>query len=278
MISRRCRAVGLALVILLLAASLSGASQSACPEQYAAGHPPEIVRELAAAPIRELCSSGFVVLYSGVTRTPLYGGEHLTRERVMQARGVERKGRFHADSRQSDDERAEVRDYAGSGYDRGHMASIGDMPDLRSHHESFVLSNIVPQEASVNMGIWSRVEALVRQMVLERGELFVVTGPLFTVDAGSMVGGRVLVPAALFKGVYEPDRNEAAAYLVDNVPGVKPRVVSIEEVNRFAGFDLFPEINARAKVRAALLQLPQWYKGKTADDGGIFFCDKESGW
>jgi len=123
--------VGLALVILLLAASLSGASQSACPEQYAAGQPPEIVRELAAAPIRELCSSGFVVLYSGVTR----GGEHLTRERVMQARGVERNGRFHTDSRLPDDERAEVRDYAGSGYDRGHMVSIGDMPliDRRLH-------------------------------------------------------------------------------------------------------------------------------------------------
>lgn len=233
--------------------SLAVASQSACPEQYAAGRPPMIASEQLSAATRELCSSSYAVLHSGVTRTPLYAGEHLTRERILQTKGVERKGRFHTDNRLPPDERAEVSDYTGSGYDRGHVAPSGDMPDIQSQHESFALSNVIPQVPSVNRGIWSRVESLVRKMVMERGELFVVTGPLFNGGAQKRCGGRVLIPPAMYKAVYDPIRDEAAAFLVDNIPGANFRIVSIDEVNRIVGFDLFPGISERAKSSTELL-------------------------
>jgi len=60
-------------------------------------------------------------LYSGVTRTPLYSAEHLTKARIEAAKGVRRHNAFHAEKRLPKADRSELRDYAKSGYDRGHM-------------------------------------------------------------------------------------------------------------------------------------------------------------
>ena len=48
-------------------------------------------------------------------------------------------------------------DYAGSGYDRGHLAPAGDMGwSAQSMIESFYYSNMSPQVPSFNRGIWKK--------------------------------------------------------------------------------------------------------------------------
>jgi len=44
-------------------------------------------------------------------------------------------------------------DYRGSGYDRGHLAPNGDMPDPESQRESFTLANMIPQDPNNNRGL-----------------------------------------------------------------------------------------------------------------------------
>jgi endonuclease G, mitochondrial len=121
---------------------------------------------------------------------------------------------FHPDDRLTPSERAELADYARSGYDRGHIVPSGDMFDPKSQHESFSLANMIPQESSINRGVWERIESGVRRMVKSRGELYAVTGPLFQGGELKRIGGRVIVPTATFKAIYDPNRQEAGAYMV----------------------------------------------------------------
>ncbi len=71
-------------------AAPSRAAPSACPEHYFGGAAPDLVRPQLAAETRDLCYQHFAVVHSGVSRTPLAAAEHLTRERVLAAQGLQR--------------------------------------------------------------------------------------------------------------------------------------------------------------------------------------------
>jgi endonuclease G len=242
---------------LLLICTTAFAAPTSCPEHFPQGQAPDIINRNITAKTRELCNTGYAGLHSGVTRTPLYSAEHLTKERLEEGRGLKRMNSFHPDDRLPPSERAELADYARSGYDRGHVAPSGDMFNAQCQDESFSLANMVPQEPSINRGVWERIEAGVRRLARLRGELFVITGPLFQGGELKRIGGRVLVPTATFKAVYDPIRQEAGAFIVGNAPGAFPEVVSVAELNKRAGLDLFPAVGSRVKERAMRLPLPK---------------------
>jgi endonuclease G len=186
---------------MLLVPTATVAAPSACPWHVADGQAPDPVDPRLSAKTRELCFVGFAVLHSGVTRTPLWAAEHLTRGRVNAAEAMERTSTFHAEPRVPPDERAELADYARSGFDRGHLAPSGDMPDERSQQESFTLANIVPQNPDNNRNLWGPIESVVRPFAQTEGELYVVTGPIFQGARLKRLHGRVLVPTHVFKGI-----------------------------------------------------------------------------
>ena len=85
---------------------------------------------------------------------------------------------------------ASLNDYRRSGYDRGHLAPVGDMNfDSVAMEESFYMSNISPQKRAFNGGIWSRLENQVRNWATEKGGLYVVTGPVLG-QAKRSIGGK----------------------------------------------------------------------------------------
>ena len=93
---------------------------------------PVLVNPKLAALAQEICYDGYAVLHPGITRTPLWSAEHLTRARIKAARHVRRVNEFHPDPHVPPGERAELSVYARSGYDRGHVSPSGDMPDAQS--------------------------------------------------------------------------------------------------------------------------------------------------
>ena len=76
---------------------------------------------------------------------------------------------------------AELSDYKGSGYDRGHLCPAADMKQSdQAMSETFFLSNMSPQVPSFNRGIWAKLEAEVRRQIKgEDDTLYVITGPIF---------------------------------------------------------------------------------------------------
>ena len=108
---------------LSLAAGLAMPARAAteCPEHFAGGVAPTITNPKLKARTQEVCFEAFAVLHSGISRTPLYSAEHLTRANLNAAGKLSRKDSFHPESALPAQDRAELKDYARSGYDRGHM-------------------------------------------------------------------------------------------------------------------------------------------------------------
>ena len=226
----------------------------ACNDHFVAGEAPRITNPRLGKETEELCFNVFSVLHSGVTRTPLWSAEHLQAQNIEAAQELSRENSFHPEPRLPSDQRAELSDYARSGYDRGHMAPNGDMPDRDSQHDSFSLANIVPQDGENNRNLWAAIEGAVRRMAKKEGDLYVVTGPAFLGTDLRKIGN-VLVPTHLYKLVYSPRQHAGAAWFVENTADAKPNVIPIPELERIIGINLLPALSDAEKER--VLDLPE---------------------
>jgi endonuclease G len=233
---------------------------SACPQHHALATPPTVVREGLRPLTRELCYDAFAVLHSGVSRTPLYAAEHLTRANLASAATLERVDSFRAEGALPAEERAELTDYARSGYDRGHMAPNADMPTPTAQAQSFSLANMVPQIHANNAGIWSGIEQVARRLATGDGEVYVISGPAFLGSEVKRVG-RVLVPTHLWKVIYRPTVQQAGAYVIRNDDSAAYRVVSMTALAQAVGIDVLPSLPAA--VREVAMELPQPTSGST---------------
>jgi endonuclease G len=142
---------------------------------------------------------------------------------------------------------AVTQDYARSGYDRGHLCPAGDFKhDKALQDETFYMSNMAPQVADFNRGIWSDLENKVRSWVKKRGELIIVTGPIL--KKGLPTIGRmnqIAIPEKFYKIIYDPATEEAIAFLFPNegsVELVKSFTISIDELEVMTGIDFFAKL------------------------------------
>ncbi|MBP1180302.1 endonuclease G [Methylobacterium sp. PvR107] len=253
---RRRRVFCAAIVAVAALGAAPAPADEACPGLFADGRAPVLTNPKLAAQTVPLCFEAFAVLHSGMARTPLYSAEHLTRASVAEARTVVRDDSFHEEARLPENQRASLEDYVRSGFDRGHLAPAGDMPTLRAQAESFSLANIVPQNRMLNRGLWADIEESVRRVASRRGSIFVVTGVIFSGDAVQQIRGGVLVPTRLFKALYDPASGQAGAYLAPNDASKDWGAVSIDELNRDSGIDVFPSLPAAVRTTAMILPDP----------------------
>ena len=164
---------------------------------------------------RDLCFDSFAVYYSPQDKKPIYVVEKLNREQLL-APHPRRTNQFYEEARLPFSERALLSDYRGSGYDRGHNAPAGDMGNERAMAQSFSLANMMPQARQNNQGIWAKnVDEPTRHYVKRAaGDIYIFTGS--TGNQGSIGNSRVTIPTHLYKLVYDPSRNSAWAYWIEN--------------------------------------------------------------
>lgn len=224
------------------AAPMTGTERTSCPDRFLGGAAPKLAPSGRDRRV-VLCNDAYASLSSALARTPLWSAEKLTPADMGIARGTERASDFDADDRLPRGDRAELSDYRRSGWDRGHLAPSADMPGPRAQAQSFLLSNIAPQDAKLNRGEWADLEADVRSLARRRDAVYVVTGVLFQAKAIETVpSGRVLVPTSFWKAVASPGEGSVVV-VADNRPG---RIVTMT-VPRFTeryGIDPFPALDA----------------------------------
>ena len=164
---------------------------------------------------RDLCFDDFAILYSPTDKKPIYTAEKLNGEQ-LRAPHPRRSNQFYEEARLPLHERSLLTDYRGSGYDRGHNVPAGDMTGEKGMAQSFSLANMMPQARQNNQGIWAkRVEEPTRMYIKRaQGDVYVFTGSIG--NAGSIGKSKVTIPGFLYKLIYDPAKNLAWAYWVEN--------------------------------------------------------------
>lgn len=158
-------------------------------------------------------------------------------------------------------------DYSKSGYDRGHLCPAGDMGfNAKAMQESFLMSNMSPQEPEFNRGIWKDLETQVRDWAKAEHKLYVVTGPIFKDNKGSIGQEEVLVPGYYYKVIYDPtDQPKIIAFVMPNQESTRPITdfaVSPDEVEKLTGFDFFSQLpDDQEEWLESKSRLAGWFAG-----------------
>ena len=183
--------------LLFIAWVLSGVANAApsfCPNIYVDNERPDVAGQ-------EICFKHFAVVYSPETKTAVISAERITGDMVAGAERIGRINAFH--SHPSIDAGPIPGDYTRSGYDRGHMTPAGDMPSLSTQRQTFSMVNMTPQTPELNRVILNSLERGVRENAKAHGEVYVVTGAVFS-EYPNRIGHGVAVPDSIYKAVYIP--------------------------------------------------------------------------
>lgn len=226
--------------VISIQASAEGNDFSACKTVFANNTPPVV--QVSDLKPRALCFSGFAVMHSGKSHTPLYVAERLNKDMLSDAH-KRRSDRFFADVRLPHSERAELEDYKGSGYDRGHMAPAADMSTDESMAQSFSLANMIPQAPVNNRKAWAGIEKATRKYINRAdGDVFVITGPAFDTQPETIGGNHVWVPKYLYKLVYDPSANKVWAHWIENSnEATVNKPITYQELVKRTGINFLPK-------------------------------------
>jgi endonuclease G len=227
----------LLLALVAIPAFAADTSFSECPQYFPNNTPPAFHQQELQP--RALCFSGFAVLHSGKTHTPIYVAERLTKQALQNSESIPRTNLFFEEARLPHADRAQLDDYKGTGYDRGHMAAAGNMGTEESKAQSFSLANMVPQNPENNQNAWRKIESDTRKYAMRaEGDIFVITGPVFESEHPTIGSNQVWVPQHLFKLVYDPSANKAWAHWMDNTEEARAgKPISYEELVKRTGVD-----------------------------------------
>lgn len=207
-------------------------------------------------PEQILKRTGYVASYNKTTMLPNWVAWHLTAERTEGS--AKRSGVDFAEDTEVPEPRATDWDYYNSGYDRGHMCPAADNKwSKKAMEESFLFTNMCPQNGNLNRGDWNEMEMACRKWAKKYGDLYIVCGPILYKGKHKTIGkNKVVVPEAFFKVVLRTgDDPQAIGFIYKNTSGNRPKdsyVNTVDEVERITGIDFFPSLpdNVEKNVEA----------------------------
>jgi endonuclease G len=187
--------------------------------------------------------TGYSLLYNETHEQANWVAYELTKEETTKI--VDRTNKFMVDPLVKTGT-ANDNDYAGSGYDKGHLAPAADMGwSSTTMTESFYYSNMSPQEPGFNRGVWKRLEELVRTWAIENNSIYIVTGPVLIAGLPTIGVNKVSVPKYFYKVIldYNEPSIKGIGFIMTNTSSGEPLqtfAVTIDSVENLTGIDFFP--------------------------------------
>ncbi len=159
---------------------------------------------------------------------------------------------------------AHWRNYKNSGYDRGHLCPAGDRRySKQAHDETFLTSNISPQEHQFNSGVWNTLEQKVRYWASKYDGVFVVTGGVLKDGLETIGEEQVSVPKQFYKVLIDNNNGnpKMIAFLMRHEDSDKPLyefVVPVDSIEKITGIDFFQQLDDTIENK---LEASSSYKG-----------------
>jgi len=160
---------------------------------------------------------------------------------------------------------ANWKNYRKSGYDRGHLCPAGDRSfSYDAFEETFLTSNISPQNHDFNAGIWNELEQKTRYWAKRYDGVYVVTGGVLENGLKSIGYESVSIPNYFYKIILDNSSEtvKMIAFLIPNKPthqSLKSFVVPVDRIEKLTGIDFFPKLDdALENGLERLAQTRQW--------------------
>ena len=177
--------------------------------------------------------------------------------------GIDRQDDYRPDPAVPSDWYAvQANDYAGSGFDRGHLCPSADRTNsVATNSSTFLMTNFIPQAPNNNRGPWADLEAVARTIAQAGNELYIISGgagALGTLPANCAPPGRCInIPEFTWKvmlvlpvGNNDVSRvntgTRAIAVIMPNTQSVNPTwqtyLTTVDAVEALTGFDFFSNV------------------------------------
>lgn len=212
-----------------------------------AGLPKRLPGCTAPSDITVLNKNGFVVGYSPSLRHPVWVAYKVypVRNRIPPPRPTT----FKPDP--AAPHSPQHKDYAKSGYDRGHMApnlAIATRYGKAAQEQSFLTSNICPQRPSLNQGPWCDVEFRISDLWPAcYGDVWVITGALYNPNDKRLAAG-IDIPNAFYQIVVAQKQGKIRAFAVCMPQSIhrhtptRTTLISIADLEKLTGFDFLSDL------------------------------------
>lgn len=155
---------------------------------------------------KEICNSFFVIAYDEKINGVRFTSEIINPYNTYKGSNVN----FRKDHRL--DVEHSPSSYDSKEYDRGHMVPASNARDKNSLEETYLMSNIAPQNPNLNRGKWKSVELAARRAASDTNQsIYVVTVAHYTDTPEYLIN--IAIPIGFEKRIYT---NPPVCYYVQN--------------------------------------------------------------
>lgn len=205
----------------------------------------EMPRLIASMPEQILYRTGYTTSYNNKTKNANWVAWHLTKDHTSGP--WSRDGIPYMVDTDVKGARQELDDWFNHGLpiDHGHMCPAGDNKwSEDAMVQTFYLTNMCPQNSSLNRGDWEELESRCRGWANHYGEVYIACGPIFYSENYVTIGyNNVGVPDAFFKVVLRMGKKPQALGFIYPNDGTHHKmnyyVLSVDEVEEKTGIDFF---------------------------------------
>lgn len=206
----------------------------------------EIPRIIDTRAEQILSREGYTCSYNQDTRNANWVAWHLTKEHTDGP--WSRKGLPYIEDSDVIGAKQELSDWYNHNLniDHGHLCPAGDNKwDKEAMIESFLLTNMCPQNSNLNQGIWETLESRCRGWARHYGVVYITAGPIFYSKNYKTIGAnKIGIPDAFYKVVLcLTKKPKALGFIFPNVEpeydNIKDYMYSVDEVENITKIDFF---------------------------------------
>ncbi len=182
--------------------------------------------EVQSDDIVKICNDQYIQYFSKEWKIPVAVVEKLEESDFKQNK-AHRTNDFRFDSRLSYKDQLNPKQYAKSGYDKGHLAAQSDTSDYDTVSQQYLMTNIVPQDPVLNRTTWKNMETFAKDLRKSNYHAkYVISGIVFDNCEIHKTKNGMNIPDKMFK-IIAHDRI-STVFFIDNIKPEQNKIFNYE--------------------------------------------------